>query len=80
MKLKAIVVAALLFFLLGLVASGVSTAGAQAQPTPTYDPFGEPSLPNNPTQLESGRHLYWRHCMPCHGDMGQGLTDDFRVL
>jgi hypothetical protein len=49
-------------------------------PTPTYDPLAQPELPPNPTELEMGRYLFWRHCMPCHGDVGQGLTDDFRVL
>jgi hypothetical protein len=49
-------------------------------PTPTYDPLAQPELPPNPTDLEMGRYLFWRHCMPCHGDIGQGLTDDFRAL
>ena len=49
-------------------------------PTPTYDPFAQPELPENPTELEMGRDLFWRHCMPCHGDVGQGLTDEFRAL
>jgi hypothetical protein len=49
-------------------------------PTPTYDPLAQPELPPNPTELEMGRYLFWRHCMPCHGDVGQGLTDEFRVL
>ena len=49
-------------------------------PTPTYDPLAQPELPENPTDLEMGRYLFWRHCMPCHGDVGQGLTDDFRAL
>ncbi len=53
-----------------------------ATPTPavTQDRLGEPPLPANPTQYEQGRHLYWLHCMPCHGDRGQGLTDEFRSL
>ena len=49
-------------------------------PTPIYDPLAQPELPPNPTDLEMGRYLFWRHCMPCHGDVGQGLTDDFRAL
>jgi hypothetical protein len=49
-------------------------------PTPTTDPLAQPPLPSNPTELELGRYLYWRHCMPCHGDHGQGLTDEFRGL
>lgn len=49
-------------------------------PTPTYDPLAEPLLPPNPTEFELGRNLYWHWCMPCHGDRGQGLTDEFRGI
>jgi len=48
--------------------------------TPTYDPLAPPPLPENPTQIELGRYLYWRNCMPCHGDRGQGLTDEWRAV
>jgi len=47
---------------------------------PTSDRLAEPALPANSTQYEQGRHLYWLNCMPCHGDSGQGLTDEFRSL
>ena len=53
---------------------------AAASPTPTYDPLAEPQLPPNPTEFELGRNLYWHWCMPCHGDRGQGLTDEFRGI
>jgi hypothetical protein len=49
-------------------------------PTPTYDPLVEPPLPENPTEIELGRNLYWHWCMTCHGDYGQGLTDEFRSI
>jgi len=49
-------------------------------PTPTYDPLEEPLLPENPTEYELGRNLYWHWCMTCHGDRGQGLTDAFRAI
>ena len=26
-----------------------------------------------------GAHDYWLLCLPCHGDRGQGLTDEFRT-
>ncbi|MEZ4518971.1 MAG: c-type cytochrome [Chloroflexota bacterium] len=32
-----------------------------------------------PTQADDGAQLYWLHCQPCHGDQGQGLTDDWRA-
>jgi hypothetical protein len=49
-------------------------------PTPTYDPLVEPPLPEHPTEYELGRNLYWHWCMTCHGDKGQGLTDEFRGI
>ncbi len=47
--------------------------------SPTDDPFPQPPLPDHPTELELGRYLFWRHCMTCHGDRGQGLTAEFRT-
>ena len=51
-----------------------------ATPTPTYDPLEIPILPKNPTLFDSGSNLYYYHCMPCHGDTGQGLTDAWRMV
>lgn len=53
------------------------------QPTPTFIPsdrLAEPTLPANPSQADQGAHDYWLYCMVCHGDMGQGLTAEFRML
>jgi cytochrome c len=44
------------------------------------DRLAEPVLPESPTQVEVGHNLYYFHCMPCHGDRGQGLTDEFREV
>lgn len=44
------------------------------------DRLAIPDLPESPTQVESGRYLYYFHCMPCHGDRGQGLTDEWREV
>ena len=66
--------------LIGLVSVCLPPVQVQsATSTATYDPFAEPPLPKRPTQLELGRHTFWHHCMPCHGDAGQGLTDEFRL-
>jgi hypothetical protein len=46
----------------------------------TTDRLAEPALPASPTQVEIGRHRYYFHCMPCHGDRGQGLTDEWREV
>jgi cytochrome c len=37
-------------------------------------------MPESPTQVDIGRNLYYYHCMPCHGDRGQGLTDEWREV
>ncbi len=49
-------------------------------PSPTYDPLAIPVLPAHPTQFDLGKNLYYYHCMPCHGDVGQGLTDAWRMV
>jgi hypothetical protein len=61
-------------------ASALPTPGSSRLPTPDLSRLDEPPLPSNPTQLEKGRHLFWLNCMTCHGDQGQGLTDEFRSL
>ncbi|HLF29150.1 MAG TPA: hypothetical protein VJG32_22710 [Anaerolineae bacterium] len=50
----------------------------QATPRPTRlpDPF---ATPTPATQGGHGANLFYVHCMPCHGDRGQGLTDEFRT-
>jgi hypothetical protein len=42
--------------------------------------LAEPTLPANPIQADLGSQAYWLHCMPCHGQHGEGLTEDFRNL
>jgi hypothetical protein len=49
------------------------------QPTPTIDRLAAPPTVENPTQLDDGAYLYWLYCIPCHGDKGQGLTDEWRM-
>jgi hypothetical protein len=55
---------------------------APPQPTgmPGEDRLAMPVLPESPTQVDTGRYLYYFHCMPCHGDRGQGLTDEWRQV
>ncbi|HUE98865.1 MAG TPA: c-type cytochrome [Anaerolineales bacterium] len=53
----------------------------QATPVSTLDPFqrlAEPTLPAQPSQADHGAQDYWLYCLPCHGERGQGLTDEFR--
>lgn len=37
-----------------------------------------PGLSENPAQADKGSIVYWQICMACHGDRGQGLTDEWR--
>lgn len=51
------------------------------QPTPTFDVrrLEKPVIPSDTTkQLQKGSEIYWGICMACHGDVGQGLTDEWR--
>ena len=40
--------------------------------------FLPPVLPENPVQADYGEEPYFLVCMACHGDWGQGLTDEWR--
>lgn len=55
------------------------TADAR-QGTPTPDRLAQPTLPASPSQADKGAQVYWLSCLPCHGDYGQGLTDEFRSV
>ncbi len=45
-----------------------------ATPTPFSNPTATPS-----SQGGHGQNIFHVFCMPCHGDAGQGLTDEFRA-
>jgi cytochrome c len=44
------------------------------------DRLAAPVLSENPSQADLGAYAYWEYCLPCHGDRGQGLTEEFREL
>lgn len=48
----------------------------QTDPTPT--PFSNPTATPS-SQSGHGRNIFHLFCMPCHGDRGQGLTEEFRL-
>lgn len=50
-----------------------------APPTPTVDRLAAPPTVPAPTQADEGEQLFWLYCQPCHGDQGQGLTDEWRA-
>ena len=61
----------------GVSLSDLYIVPAQAV-TPTPDRLAEPTLPAAAGQADLGAQVYWLWCLPCHGDRGQGLTDEFR--
>ena len=71
-----------------------SESAAQPSATPTLSPSDDPELiltltagrlekpvvPAQPAQADKGALTYWLVCIPCHGDVGQGLTDEWRLV
>ena len=47
--------------------------------TPTIDRLAAPPTVPSPNQADIGAQVYWHNCQPCHGDVGQGLTDEWRA-
>lgn len=74
---------ALLFFIVLWLSLAGRSAAQEATPTPaatpTADRLAAPPTVENPNQADEGAQLYWLHCLPCHGDQGQGLTDEWRA-
>lgn len=46
---------------------------------PVIDRLAPPPTVASPTQADTGAQAYWLNCQPCHGDVGQGLTDEWRA-
>jgi mono/diheme cytochrome c family protein len=78
-------------FLVSLWAYHLTGPSASSQTTATSllptlvsnaDRLAQPTLiaPSKPTQLDQGALVYWGVCMACHGDRGQGLTDERRAV
>lgn len=42
------------------------------------DRLAPPPLSDPPTTIEQGHYDYYLYCMVCHGDRGQGLTEEWR--
>ena len=76
------------FALLAFLAPPPASASSRADstppppitPTPTFDMrrLDKPPVTEPLSQVEEGAVLYWSVCMACHGDRGQGLTDEWR--
>jgi quinol-cytochrome oxidoreductase complex cytochrome b subunit len=56
-----------------------ATAIATISITPTFDSnrLVQPPTVYPPAQADTGAQIYWGMCMSCHGDKGQGLTEDW---
>jgi hypothetical protein len=80
MQSKSIFLLSSLFLLLVIPPIQTTVPPDPSPTSPIYDPLVEPPLPENPTEYELGQNLYWHWCMTCHGDRGQGLTDEFRAI
>lgn len=52
--------------------------GSEETPLKSNPHVNKPLISQNPTMSEKGAVLYWNLCLSCHGDKGQGLTDEWR--
>ena len=68
--------------LIGQFTSTKASPTASPTPNPNVDRLARPILisPQNPTELDQGSLVYWGICLTCHGDRGQGLTDEWRAV
>jgi hypothetical protein len=55
----------------------IERAAPEGMDTPV-DRLAAPPMPENPTQADYGAQVFYQVCMVCHGDQGQGLTDEWR--
>jgi cytochrome c len=78
--LLAAVALAACFGLLASASPASLALGSSGAATPGPDRLATPVMPAPPTQVDIGRNLYYYHCMPCHGDRGRGLTDEWRQV
>jgi cytochrome c len=70
---------ALLFAGLFFDTGTADSVRGQAEATPTPNRLAQPTMPAAPSQADYGARVFWGDCLPCHGDKGQGLTDEFRT-
>jgi len=59
----------------GEPAAGLITPTVNMVPTP--DRLQRPTLPAQPNQADLGSQVYYYVCMACHGDQGQGLSEEW---
>jgi quinol-cytochrome oxidoreductase complex cytochrome b subunit len=61
--------------------SGQAPSPVNITATPTFDitRLAQPPTVSPPEQADNGAQIYWGMCSACHGDRGQGLTDEWRA-
>ena len=72
----ALLLAALFFD--GGMASPIAQHATPTNTLSAADRLLKPTLPAEPSQADHGAQDYWLYCLPCHGERGQGLTEEFR--
>ena len=76
--------ATLLVLLVLVKPTPIFGAPPEEEPTPkpvVIDPrMAKPIVPENARLAEKGELIYWQFCLACHGDKGQGLTEEFRSM
>ncbi len=84
----------LIFLILTLISAGMAEAAVEPQATPTPQPtidetgsmfplserLAPPPTVYPPAPADQGAQVYYLVCMVCHGDRGQGLTEDYLNL
>jgi cytochrome b-561 len=60
-------------------AGGTPTVMPSATPTFDMRRLDKPQMPAVLSQVDEGQLIYWGICLACHGDRGQGLTDEWRL-
>jgi cytochrome c len=65
---------------LGAAPGAVLAQSGQATPAVmvTSSFMTPPATVYPPTQASDGEQVYYQYCMTCHGDRGQGLTQEWR--
>jgi quinol-cytochrome oxidoreductase complex cytochrome b subunit/mono/diheme cytochrome c family protein len=88
--IAALIAALVLLAVLGVLfavrrAPNAEMMATAAYPSPTPVAVGlsavleRPAVSDPPTQVEEGSLIFWGVCMACHGNEGQGLTDEWRA-
>ncbi len=77
--ITAVIFTLFIFLTLPLLIFAQESTPVAISPTPTVDRLAAPPTVPAPTQADEGAQLYWLYCQPCHGDQGQGLTDEWRA-